>query len=73
MNAASTPSMRAHSRLHRDELPTFTRLEVLAFAFDLAAYQGYVIPPYYDFLLGKLIVHGRSSNRGPDAAEKGAG
>src|SRR5579862_6929073 len=27
---------------------------------DSAAYQGYVIPPYYDSLLGKLIVHGRS-------------
>ncbi|MDC7790025.1 acetyl-CoA carboxylase biotin carboxylase subunit [Rhodoplanes sp. TEM] len=27
---------------------------------DSAAYQGYVIPPYYDSLLGKLIVHGKS-------------
>ena len=27
---------------------------------DSAAYQGYVIPPYYDSLVGKLIVHGRS-------------
>ena len=27
---------------------------------DSAAYQGYVIPPYYDSLIGKLIVHGRS-------------
>jgi len=27
---------------------------------DSAAYQGYVIPPYYDSLLGKLIVHGRT-------------
>ena len=27
---------------------------------DSAAYQGYVIPPYYDSLLGKLIVHGRN-------------
>src|ERR1700684_2758679 len=26
---------------------------------DSAAYQGYVIPPYYDSLVGKLIVHGR--------------
>ena len=25
-----------------------------------AAYQGYVIPPYYDSLVGKLIVHGRT-------------
>ncbi len=27
---------------------------------DSAAYAGYVIPPYYDSLVGKLIVHGRS-------------
>jgi acetyl-CoA carboxylase, biotin carboxylase subunit len=27
---------------------------------DSAAYQGYVIPPNYDSLLGKLIVHGRT-------------
>jgi len=27
---------------------------------DSAAYQGYVIPPYYDSLIGKLIVHGRN-------------
>ncbi len=29
---------------------------------DSAAYQGYVIPPHYDSLVGKLIVHGRSRN-----------
>jgi len=27
---------------------------------DSAAYQGYTIPPYYDSLVGKLIVHGKS-------------
>src|ERR1700753_336804 len=26
---------------------------------DSAVYQGYVIPPYYDSLVGKLIVHGK--------------
>jgi len=26
---------------------------------DSGAYQGYFIPPYYDSLIGKLIVHGR--------------
>ena len=25
---------------------------------DSAVYQGYVIPPHYDSLVGKLIVHG---------------
>jgi acetyl-CoA carboxylase biotin carboxylase subunit len=27
---------------------------------DSAVYQGYSVPPYYDSLIGKLIVHGRS-------------
>jgi len=27
---------------------------------DSAVYQGYSIPPYYDSLLGKLIVHGKT-------------
>ena len=27
---------------------------------DSAVYQGYVIPPYYDLLVGKLIVHGKT-------------
>jgi len=27
---------------------------------DTAAYQGYVIPPYYDSMVGKLIVYGRN-------------
>jgi len=29
---------------------------------DSAVYAGYRIPPYYDSLVGKLIVHGRSRN-----------
>lgn len=29
---------------------------------DSAVYQGYKIPPYYDSLVGKLIVHGRTRN-----------
>lgn len=29
---------------------------------DSAIYQGYSIPPYYDSLIGKLIVHGRNRN-----------
>jgi len=27
---------------------------------DSAVYQGYVIPPYYDSMVGKLIVHGKT-------------
>ena len=29
---------------------------------DSCAFQGYKIPPYYDSLVGKLIVHGRNRN-----------
>ncbi len=29
---------------------------------DSAVYQGYTIPPYYDSLVGKLIVHGKNRN-----------
>ncbi len=29
---------------------------------DSGVYQGYKIPPYYDSLIGKLIVHGKSRN-----------
>ena len=29
---------------------------------DSGAYQGYRIPPYYDSLIGKLVVHGKNRN-----------
>jgi acetyl-CoA carboxylase biotin carboxylase subunit len=29
---------------------------------DSAIYQGYTIPPFYDSLIGKLIVHGKTRN-----------
>ncbi len=29
---------------------------------DSALYQGYAVPPYYDSLISKLIIHGRSRN-----------
>jgi acetyl-CoA carboxylase biotin carboxylase subunit len=32
----------------------------LGVRFDSAIYQGYAIPPYYDSMIGKLIVHGRN-------------
>ncbi len=34
----------------------------LGVRFDSAIYAGYRIPPYYDSLAGKLIVHGRTRN-----------
>ena len=39
---------------------TSIRPEDLVVRVDSAAYQGYSIPPYYDSLIGKLIVHGRT-------------
>jgi acetyl-CoA carboxylase biotin carboxylase subunit len=34
----------------------------LGIRLDSAVYAGYSIPPYYDSLIGKLIVHGRTRN-----------
>jgi acetyl-CoA carboxylase biotin carboxylase subunit len=34
----------------------------LGVRFDSAMYTGYKIPPYYDSLAGKLVVHGRNRN-----------
>ncbi len=55
-------------RINAERLPDFTpcpgRVTTfhapggLGVRFDSALYQGYEIPPYYDSLVGKLIVHG---------------
>jgi acetyl-CoA carboxylase biotin carboxylase subunit len=34
----------------------------LGVRFDSAIYSGYRIPPYYDSLAGKLVVHARNRN-----------
>ena len=39
---------------------------------DSAVYQGYTIPPNYDSLVGKLIVQGRTPQRGSHALAPGA-
>ncbi len=39
---------------------TIIRRAASACAIDSAVYQGYTIPPYYDSLVGKLIVHGKT-------------
>ena len=65
-------TIRGHSievRLNAERLPNFTpspgRITQyhapggLGVRIDSALYDGYVIPPYYDSLIGKLIVHGR--------------
>ncbi|MDR5653712.1 acetyl-CoA carboxylase biotin carboxylase subunit [Ruixingdingia sedimenti] len=56
-------------RINAERLPNFTpcpgRVNVfhapggLGVRMDSALYGGYAIPPYYDSLIGKLIVHGR--------------
>jgi acetyl-CoA carboxylase, biotin carboxylase subunit len=56
-------------RINAEKLPNFspcpgriTQYHVpggLGVRMDSALYDGYTIPPYYDSLIGKLIVHGR--------------
>ncbi len=56
-------------RINAEKLPDFTPCPGrithfhapggLGVRIDSALYDGYVIPPYYDSLIGKLIVHGR--------------
>ena len=56
-------------RINAEKLPNFspspgkiTQFHApggLGVRMDSAIYDGYVIPPYYDSLIGKLIVHGR--------------
>ncbi|MEZ5730928.1 MAG: acetyl-CoA carboxylase biotin carboxylase subunit [Paracoccaceae bacterium] len=56
-------------RINAEKLPSFapcpgkiTQYHApggLGVRMDSALYDGYVIPPYYDSLIGKLIVHGR--------------
>jgi acetyl-CoA carboxylase biotin carboxylase subunit len=65
-------TIRGHAiecRINAERLPAFTpspgRITQyhapggLGVRMDSALYDGYVIPPYYDSLIGKLIVHGR--------------
>jgi acetyl-CoA carboxylase biotin carboxylase subunit len=57
-------------RINAEKLPTFAPSPGavgtyhapggLGVRMDSALFSGYVIPPYYDSLIGKLIVHGRS-------------
>jgi len=66
-------TIRGHSievRINAEKLPNFTPCPGkvtqyhapggLGVRMDSALYDGYSIPPYYDSLIGKLIVHGTS-------------
>jgi acetyl-CoA carboxylase, biotin carboxylase subunit len=56
INAENPVSFRpSPGRIHQYHPPGGLGVRV-----DSAVYQGYSIPPYYDSLLGKLIVHGKS-------------
>jgi acetyl-CoA carboxylase biotin carboxylase subunit len=43
-----------------EEIRQFHAAGGLGVRFDSAVYNGYRIPPYYDSMIGKLIVHGRT-------------
>jgi acetyl-CoA carboxylase biotin carboxylase subunit len=68
-SAASMPRIRRPSPLagHHHSLPPAGRTWR---ARRFGVYQGYKIPPYYDSLIGKLIVHGRNAGRVHDAARR---
>ena len=50
-----------HSGVAQDSVARLlSTLAGLGVRVDSAVYQGYTIPPYYDSLVGKLIVHGKT-------------
>ena len=54
------PRTRRPSRPRPARSPSTTRPAASACASIRRVYQGYKIPPYYDCLIGKLIVYGRT-------------
>ena len=62
---SSAGSMRRIAFTFQPSPGTITQFHApggLGVRFDSAIYSGYRIPPYYDSLAGKLIVHGRNRN-----------
>jgi len=58
-NAASMRKIRSPSAPRPARSCTITR-PAARVRVDSAVYHGYSIPPYYDSLVGKLIVHGKT-------------
>lgn len=58
INAESLPDFRPCP----GKITSFHQPGGLGVRMDSAIYGGYVVPPYYDSLIGKLIVHGRDRN-----------
>ena len=54
------PKTRRPFGPRRGKIPQYHPPGGLGVRIDSAVYQGYVIPPYYDSLVGKLIVHGKT-------------
>jgi len=59
-NAASMPRTRCRFDPRRARSCNYHAPGGLGVRVDSAVYQGYTIPPYYDSLVGKLIVHGKT-------------
>ena len=70
-------------RINAEQLPNFTPSPGKITAFhspgglgvrlDSAIYQGYVIPPYYDSLIGKLIIHAENRQAALNRLERALG
>ena len=59
-NAGSTRKTRQTFRPSPGKIMQYHPPGGLGVRIDSAVYQGYVIPPYYNSLVGKLIVHGKT-------------
>ena len=59
-SAASMPRTRSTFRPSPGKIVHYHPPGGLGVRVDSAVYQGYTIPPYYDSLVGKLIVHGKT-------------
>ena len=59
-SAASTPRTRTISGRRPGRITEYHPPGGLGVRVDSALYQGYKVPPYYDSLVAKLVVHGAS-------------
>jgi acetyl-CoA carboxylase biotin carboxylase subunit len=55
------PRIRRPSRLARARWSDYHQPGGLGVRVDSGIYTGYSVPPYYDSLIGKLIVHGATA------------